>query len=509
MAVASSVVEGAAEARRDAAAGTRRPPTRRGTRRRVALLGLAALALATAVLGAARWVGEAPVGSDNDEYRLVAAQLASLDAPVVAGVEGTKYPLGWPALLAVLDRLGLPVVGASQALNVALAGATAALAALAVRHRGPVAAAAAAGLVLASRPLWAATQSTMPDVALAACVAAALAVVAVARSGRAAAVALAAVTVAATALKSVGLLLGLAGTAALLAARRLPWRLVALPAGAGVAASLLGVAAVARHPEHTTGYARTFWLADPYDAAAGHASLLEVAGRLATRLDLVATDAAKAVWGGLVEGWPAWLLTAALVGAGVAGARGRAFVAAFVAVHVGFLALWPYSSVRFGLALLPVAAVGAGTLAAAAADRLRLAAVPATGAAVTAVAALVVAAVPALDAEATREAALYRRLDGARREVAAWLDVEAPGAVVVSPDYRELATVLGPPVHPLPYTSDAGDLLADALAGTHLVAYRGLYAQRDQVVDTLLAAHGDRFELVHANDLVQVWAVRR
>src|SRR5690606_4033369 len=122
-----------------------------------------------------------------------------------------------------------------------------------------------------------ATQSTMPDVALAACVAAALAVVAVARSGRAAAVALAAVTVAATALKSVGLLLGLAGTAALLAARRLPWRLVALPAGAGVAASLLGVAAVARHPEHTTGYARTFWLADPYDAAAGHASLLEVA----------------------------------------------------------------------------------------------------------------------------------------------------------------------------------------------------------------------------------------
>jgi hypothetical protein len=47
----------------------------------------------SALLGIARWTGEAPVGSDNDEYRLVARQLLGFDAPV-AGFATARARLG-------------------------------------------------------------------------------------------------------------------------------------------------------------------------------------------------------------------------------------------------------------------------------------------------------------------------------------------------------------------------------------------------------------------------------
>lgn len=490
------------------------PATERPARRRSHLAAAAApaalLVAAVAVLGVARWTGQVPFGSDNDEYQLVARQLVHLEAPVVAGVEGTKYPLGYPAVLATIDAVGLPVVDTALALNVALVGAAAALAGLAARHLGPTAAIAAAGTVLVCRPLWAATQSTMPDVALTAVVAAAIVVVA----ARAPVAGLTALAVAATALKSVGLLLGLAATAAVLwqlsdtrrrSAAKEPIRVrvgaAALPAGAALAVAGATALLVGRHPEHTTGYARTFWLEDPYDAAAGDASLAEVARRIPGRIDLVLDDAARALWGDLVHGPPAWALTLGLVAAGVAAARtatARTFLAAFVVLDLAALAVWPYSSVRFGLPLVPVAALGVGGLVA----RLRVPA-PAAAAVLAALAAL---AVPAFRDEARREGELFAELDAARREVAAWLP---SGARPVSTDYRELATVLphGSVVHPISYTSDPAALLAEARRGTHLVVVRGLYGRREQVVATLLDAHPGAFELVRQTPRVDVYAV--
>jgi hypothetical protein len=467
-----------------------------------ARVGFAALCLLVAVLGAARWTGQAPFGSDNDEYQLVARQLLELEGPVVAGVEGTKYPLGYPAVLAALDAVGLPMVDAALALNVLLVGATAAGAAFAARHLGAVAVVVAAGVVLASRPLWAATQSTMPDVALTAVVA--LAIVWAARLRPLAVLTVLAAV--AAALKSVGLLLGVAATVALLAQRR-PWRRAVLPVAAAGAVTVVMTVVVARYPEHTTGYARTFFLEDPYDAAGGRASLVDVAGRVGTRMDAVLDDATKAVWGDLEHGAVGWGLTLALVAAGIAGARAaaRPLVTAFVVADLLALAVWPYSSVRFGLPLVPIAALGAAELVSLLARPVppRLAAAVASVAVVAAAA----AAVPDLRAEADREGELYAGLHRARADVAVWLDEHAPAAttVLVSPDYRELALELRRPVLPLPYTGDPDDLLDAAARGTHLVVARGLYGSREVVVGALLRTHGSRFDLVHQNERFDVY----
>lgn len=470
---------------------------------------LAVLAVAVVVLGAASWTGVAPFGSDNDEYRLVARQLLHLDGPVVAGVEGTKYPVGYPAVLAVMDAAGLPPVRAALALNVVLLGVAAALTGLVARHRGAVAAVAAGGVVLVARPLWVATQSTMPDVALTAVVAGTLALLAASSPARRLAIGLAALAVVATALKSVGLLLGLAASASLLwhhrGTKERAWLLA--PAASALAVTAVTALVVGRYPEHTTGYARTFWLVDPFDASAGDASTADVARRLPERLDLVLDDAARALWGDLVHGWPAWMLTVALLTAGAVAGRtplARTLLAGFVVLDLVALAIWPYSSVRFGMPLVPIAALGAGAALAAATRRVPAAAAV-TGTAV-AVGVLVVLAVPALDREADRQASVFRALDAARAEVAAWLP---DGAVPVSPDYRELATALpyGAAVLPISYTNDAAVSLAEAERGTHLVVVRGLYGRREEVVANLLAAHPQRFVHVHQNAHMDVYEI--
>lgn len=470
-------------------------------------MGVVAVAVAALVLGLARWNGTAPVGSDADEYQLVARQLLHLEAPVVAGVEGTKYPLGYPAVLAVLDAVGLPVVTTALLLNVVLAAAAAVLAGLAAgRARGPAAAVGAAGVVLLSRPLWDATQTTMPDVALTAAVAGTLALLSVGAGRWIGSTLLA---VAATAAKSVGLLVAAAATVALLAPadgrRARAWW---APLAGGLGLTAVTAVVVGRNPEHTTGYARTFWLDDPYDAAGGDASPLDVVARLPRRIDLVLADASKAVWGDLVHGPPAWALTLALLAAGVFTLRDRARVlaASFVVLHALALAVWPFSSVRFGLPLVPLAAIGAGGAVAVTAERLR--SPPRLAAAVVALATAVgvAVAVPALDREAEREAAVFRDLDVARRAAIADLP---PGAVPASPDYRELATVLprDRAVLPIPYTTDTDDLLAAATAGTHLVVLQGAYGEREAVVALLLGTHPERFELVADHPGADVYRV--
>src|SRR5262249_6688370 len=77
-------------------------------------------------VGALRWTGESPYGSDNDEYRLVARSLVNGAGPVSAG-EGTKYPVGYPLVLAACDALHLPVDGSALGLNALLVFVIAAL----------------------------------------------------------------------------------------------------------------------------------------------------------------------------------------------------------------------------------------------------------------------------------------------------------------------------------------------------------------------------------------------
>lgn len=117
-----------------------------------------------ATMAVARWTSHGPFGSDNDEYRMLADSLTRMST-VIAGVEGTKYPVGYSLLLAPLDVLGLPVTGVALAANVvAVAAIALAMWRLVDDGDAPVAGAVGATVVLLSAPLWEAVMSTMPDV---------------------------------------------------------------------------------------------------------------------------------------------------------------------------------------------------------------------------------------------------------------------------------------------------------------------------------------------------------
>ncbi len=455
-----------------------------------------------------RWSGTAPFGSDNDEYRLVAEELLRTGRPVVAGVEGTKYPLGYPALLALIDLVGLPVTEAALALNVALVVVLGGVVAALGRSLGQRGWSVAAALwAVGGAGLWGSVFVTMPDVAF--LVVFAAVAFRLARLDTPAEVwVLVALVVGATLLKSVGLLVGLAASVALLALpglRRLAWA----PGAAAVAVTAATAAFTARHPEHTTGYARTFLLVDPTDAQAGEVSPLGLVQRLPDRAHLVLRDVEVAVVGPhLGRPW-SWLLVVALLGAGVWAVWGRpqlrAFALAFLVLWLPAMALWPYSSVRFELPLVVLAALGVGRLTASASR----AAGPAG--ALVAVVALTVhlwgqGAQVARDA--TFEEATLGLVERDAATAATWGARNIPaGDVVASFAYREVAYRLERPVVALGYTSDLQSLLedADAVGARWLVVMPSLYLARGQLEERFVAAFPDRLRLAHDTATVDTY----
>ena len=471
-----------------------------------------ALPLALVAVGAVlRWSGTPPFGSDNDEYRLVAAELLASGRPLVAGIEATKYPLGYPLVLAAFDLAGLPVTGTAVALNVALVAALGAVVVVLARSAGPhVAPVPAAVYAVGGAGVWGSVFVTMPDLAF-------LVVCAVVlwRAGvlarRADVGVLAGLVALASALKSTGVLVALAAGVAVVAGPRALRRLAWVPVAAGAVVTALSAALTAPHPEHTTGYARTFWLVDPTDDTSGPASLLGVAGRVVGRASLVLRDVGFAVTGPDVPMPWSWVIALALVAAGLAVLwrcpSRRGYAIAFLAVWLPALAVWPYSSVRFQLPLVPLAAVGVGGLAGVAVRRLGAAGAVAVPAAVVLFAA---ASAAQLQRQAEVEASTVGAVAADTAEAARWAAGAIPaGDTVASFAYREVAYRLDRPVVALGYTGDMERLWREvAGAGARwLVVMPSLYGARGALEERFIAAFAERLTLVHDTPTVDTYAI--
>ena len=485
-------------------------PVATSARLRPAVLTLALPLAVVAVFAVLRWSGVPPFGSDFDEYRLVAQELLDSGRPLVAGVEATKYPLGYPLVLASFDVLGLPVTATAMALNLALVGGLAGVVvALAWSvGRAVVAAVPAAVYAVAGTGVWGSVYVVMPDLGF--LVLAALVLWRTARlASRRDVWVLTALVAGATVLKSTGLLLALAAGVAVVFGARPLRRLAWVPVAAGVALTGLMAALNAPYPEHTTGYARTFFLVQATDAAQGEATLVDIAGRLVERADMVLRDVGFALVGSDVPTPWSWLIGLALGAAGAWALRAaparRAYVLAFLAIWLPAMALWPYSSVRFQLPLVPLAAVGVGWLAAGAARRLG------TAGAVAAVAVLgayVVNSAVGLRTDVAAERARVGAVADDTEEMVAWGRTHIPeGEVIASLAYREIAYRLDRPVAPLGYTTDVDRLWDQAVAADArwLVVMPSLYGSRGAIEERFLAAFADRLRLAHDTPTVDTY----
>ena len=503
---------------------------------------LAAIAIGYARL---RWPGVLPFGSDVDEYQLVGQALASFEPPVVAGVEGTKYPLGYPLILAVFEWLRLPLAWAAVALNFAALATTTGLAAWLAgrawdgRPASPGAAVAAGALVLTSVAVWNDAYTVMPELLTLAAVTAMLVVVEVPLTRRRIVV-LTAVAVTAVLLKTLALAVIVGGCVlmwlhAAAAGRRVvqpvramdarrPHQLgpdgpltsdassrgVLLPAVAAVAVAAAGLLAMLRFPEHTTGYFATVRLVDPDDASQGTLGPLGLVRRAVGDVPDTLADFGRAF--ALNDAGTGLAVVVALVGLtlGVTAAfrlrPGTAlgpFTLGAVLAYTAGMSVWPYHSSRFGLPMVPVAALGVGWVVRSLSRHRAwslLAGLVVTGA-------LVWGSVSVVTDRGEVARDTLPEHHEARATLEDWAATElGADERLVSFDYREVARALDRPVEPIAYTADPDALLAQVEGADHLVVMQ-LYGKRTAQVRELLEAHADRFEPVLEDGQLEIYRI--
>ena len=473
---------------------------RTSVRARAVLFGAGVITL-IAVYVWLRAPGMIAVGSDNDEYQLVAKALTRLDAPIVAGVEGTKYPLAYPALVALLLITRIPLYAGVVALNVVAALiAAASVAVLVGRQRRGVAVSFAAAFgtatfLLTSRAVWTDMFSTMPEILLLAVIAVTLLVVEREASTKRTVI-LTVLAVVAVSLKTLALPLILGGFGIMWLSERRTQTLVA-PIVATLTAAI-GMLFMRRYPGHTTGYVDTFFLNDPDDAAAGSISFFGVMERTVIQIPDALNDIGQAFVAVPMSRTIA--IAVALIGLslGVYGARqlgknralGQFAFGAVIAYTVA-MALWPYNAPRFGLPLLPVAALGVGWLLRAAGRWLgeRVALV---GVSAVVSAALIATSITVVrdDGDAARR--LIPEQHASLDAVAAWITENRPDAELVSFDYREIANRTDGTVKPIGYTSDA-TALRGQLGDADLLIVMRFYGKRNRQAQVLLDTYPELF----------------
>ena len=304
-----------------------------------------------------------------------------------------------------------------------------------------------------------------------------------------------------------------------------------IPAGSAVAVAAFGHVLMLPYPEHTTGYLATFPLVDPDDASQGRLGPAGLASRAISDTPEALRDLGRAIaW---IDAGTAAAATVAVVGllVGIVGAlRLRRsgplgpFVAGAVLAYAAAMAAWPYNSSRFGLPLVPVAALGAawivrevGTISArpatsdspleGASDSAR----PSSHRAEVAVslaflAVLVLSSWSAVADRAASASETLPRQHEALDVLAVWADAELADAEVVSFDYREVSRRLDRDVQPIGYTSDPEALLAQIGDADYLVVL-DFYAKRNAQARALLDAYPERFTEVMSDEAVTVYRV--
>lgn len=459
--------------------------------------------------------GIVAIGSDNDEYQLVAKALMGGDAPIVAGVEGTKYPLGYPALLALFMLARIPLYAGTVALNVvALVTAAVLTATIVVRTPGKTAPAftaglAAAALIVTSRTVWQDMFSTMPEILLLAVIAGVLAAVNMQDSTKRTVV-LTVLCVVAVLLKTLALPLILGGFGIIWLFQR--HIRVLIPPVAATATAVAGMLWMRRYPSHTTGYVDTFLLNDPDDAALGSITATGVIERTIRQIPDALRDIGYAIGPPTTSRMVAIIIAIVTLAIGVWAAKqlgrnrqlGQFALGAVIAYTVA-MALWPYNSPRFGMPLVPIAALGAGWLIRTIATKLKRPAVT-----VTLVTALLIGLVGTSitgvrdDGESQRQ--LFPTQHAARDAVVDWIEANAPTAKLVSFDYREIANRTDGTVHPIGYTSDPAALRAQLDDADLLIVMR-FYGKRTRQAQVLLDTYPGMFTEVFSVNRGTVYAI--
>ena len=472
---------------------------------------LLAVAAVLVVFTAVRWTGVLPYGSDADEYPIVARALLDRGEPVVGEVEGTKYPLGYPVVLAALFAMRLPPL-AGLALNVVLLAGVVTLVAAAARRCHPALAAAAAAIYVAvNAGLWATVSLLMPDTLITFLSALLLWLIVRMESARDV-VAVAAVALAATAVKTLGLFIAGAASVGVLLGPRPLRRWFLLPGAAGLLSVGLHTLIMRGYPAPATGYAVQFWSVDPYDAAAGRAGVGEVMARLWTRWDVVIGDWGEALAGPHVPRALAIAIALVLLASGLWGLESRwGYGLGLLLVYGAGLALWPFTSVRFGLPLIPLAALGVARLTRAVleADRQRL---RAAGVAVVCslLALHLMVSLREVGTFATAEAAVFVALSEQTAEAARWAERNIPADEdIASPAYRELYERFDRRILPVAYTRDPEALWEQTGGGgaEWVANLTTLYPRRARLSRILVRAYPERFDKVFENDGVVIYRI--
>ena len=493
-------------------ADARPAPPRRALPATPVLLGVGLIVALYAAFAIVRWTGVLPFGTDNDEYPLVASALLNSGTPVVGGVEATKYPLGYPLLLALFEMLRLPALTAVVANYAFVAGTVIiVIKSLQATEHGRFARLAAAVYVVANASLWGSTASFMPDTLITFLSALLLYAIVRLRTVKDVAI-ISLIAFVTTSVKSVGVLLAGAASFALLLGPRMLRCWFLLPGAAGVLALVTHALIVRPYPEATTGYGRVFFLRDPYDAAQGKATIGEITARLWTRWDVVLGDWGKAVVDPELSRNLAIVIALALLAVGTWGLRDRwPYGAALIAIYGAGLALWPFSSPRFGMPMIPLAAIGVAQLAGLAAASGHRVARPAGVAAVVIALALhggtswrfIVSA-------AASEAETFGQLHATAQEAIHWAERHIPDDdVIASPAYREFTLRMDDRrILPVGYSTDPETLWAETGgAGAQWFINTEQYPRRARVGKVLVRSYRERFEKVFDNEQVAIYRI--
>lgn len=480
-------------------------------RRSVIHWGLVALAVFLVVgsVAALRWTGYFPYGSDNDEYRIVAKTLVLKGTPSVGEIERSKYPLGYPALLAFPYALSLPVEPFALCLNIL---ATVVLALMTVSGPGGwLPKLTAVIIALGSATLWSSVFSITPDVLLTLL---AFWFVFVAERLRSHRVGVSTcVCIAAVLLKTAGIVLVVAVVVWLISSAP---RSRSLRLAAPLVAALFVIAIQAflgsHFPPHTTGYLSVFSMRDPYDASLGSASIGEILWRFVSRMGLVCEDAASSFsplrYGALLG------ISLATLFLGFALWRARRMRAGFAALLVSYLfvmTLWPFNSPRFGLLLLPLICYGAKELVSAILQRTKSWRVLGLAGVTIGLGVHAAYGLTAVREDAAVERTFLAAIYQAEARVELWAKQHIPpGDGVASFDYREWMLRLGRPIFPLGYTSDAKALWMESggRGAKWFIDSKMTYEKRVQYSALLRDAKADAFVPVYVDSVFTVYEIR-